>query len=158
MDVGRDDPIPPRGCARASDVRRLRHALSGRPPCVKGAVGGADWGIVRWDFVSGMDKWNRPVGATLAVARSRVPHGAAGRPQGSPLRDRALIPAQYKPLSLQSLRHGFAVPPPFTQGRLWRGRNSAAHSVRRDGVIPPYDRCTKKPAGRAAHGLGDPQI
>ena len=24
------------------------------------------------------------------------------------------------PFGLQSLRHGFAVPPPFTQGRLWR--------------------------------------
>ena len=50
------------------------------PPCVKGAVGGADWGIVR-----------------LVEAQRKRQDEPCG-----------------KPSSLQSLRHGFAVPPPFT--------------------------------------------
>ena len=33
------------------------------------------------------------------------------------------LTAYYASTALQSLRHGFAVPPPFTQGRLWCVRN-----------------------------------
>ena len=32
-----------------------------------------------------------------------------------------VLTAYYVLIALQSLRHGFAVPPPFAQGRLWCG-------------------------------------
>ena len=66
------------------------------PPCAKGAVGKADWGIVR-----------------LAEAQ--------GPRQNEP---------RSKPISLQSLRHGFAVPPPLAQGRYCRAASFSARRLR----------------------------
>ncbi len=83
---------PLQACAIASPPRQLRYAPTEWPPCVKGAVGEADWGIV-----------------SLAEAQ--------GPRQNEP---------RSKPISLQPLRHGFAVPPPLTQGRLCRATRAFA--------------------------------
>ena len=55
-----------------------------------------------------------------------------GRGRTPPLRNRgrfcgfALSRSNLQHCTAQSFRHGFAVPPPFTQGRLWCGANVAA--------------------------------
>ena len=57
---------------------------------------------------------------------------SAGRGRTPPLRSRgkfygfALARSNLQVRTAQSFRHGFAVPPPFTQGRLWCGANVAA--------------------------------
>ena len=64
---------------------------------------------------------------------------SAGRGRTPPLRSRgkfygfALARSNLQVRTAQSFRHGFAVPPPFTQGRLWRGANVATSQN-----VPPF--------------------
>jgi hypothetical protein len=47
--------------------------------------------------------------------------------EGLPLKISIFWQAQCPRAAQQSLRHGFAVPPPFTQGRLWRGTQASLY-------------------------------
>ena len=64
---------------------------------------------------------------------------SAGRGRTPPLRSRgkfygfALARSNLQVRTAQSFRHGFAVPPPFTQGRLWCGANAATSQN-----VPPF--------------------
>ena len=104
------------GACSLSKKFRIKHFFAHsqnfqRLPCVKGAVSAADWGI---DFLHYQDmKIRKNAGKFLSLY----------------IFSEISQPAIY---AWQSLRHGFAAPPPFTQGRRWFG----ALSQRKEGSCP----------------------
>ena len=66
-------------------------------------------------------------GCACKICGHILPGGVEPRPYGNGGRfyGFALVRSDLPVRTAQSFRHGFAVPPPFTQGRLWRGANAA---------------------------------
>ena len=75
-------------------------------------------------------KRTHPSASVFALVHANLQHCTAGRGRTPPLRNRgnfygfALVRSNLQRPTAQSFRHGFAVPPPFTQGRLWCSQNA----------------------------------
>ena len=103
--VGADASVRPLGnCGFAATLRE-----NGRASC-----GRTESSALRVHTVS---HWCvRVCGVILPGGAEPLPYGNCDRLYGF-----ALVRPDLQMPTAQSLRHGFAVPPPFTQGRLWRG-------------------------------------
>ena len=129
--VGADDPVRPWGiCKFAATYRKngraYRAGRCGHRP-LQTLYGFA---LVRPGLrvhTAGRTEASAPTGrcAWLPVERAGLRLRPAGRGRTPPLRNGgrfygfALVHSDLQVLTAQSFRHGFAVPPPFTQGRRW---------------------------------------
>ena len=94
-------------------------------------------------------EYTHPGAFVFALMQANLQDCSAGRGKTPPLRKRddfcgfAGIRSNFQRPAAQSFRHGFAVPPPFTQGRLWtvQTRQCGQNLQQREGQAPPlrYD-------------------